>query len=371
MLKNEDFKLLKKVLYFDSASAWIMPNAVSQAWILYYKWQEEYWDILWDEWLDKVEITRKNVSKYLNCQKWEISFQVNTWTWMNIITSFFEKWDEIILNDLEFPTTNLPWIWKWFNLKYVKSRDFKIYIEDIEKLITDKTKAIVISWVNTFTWYKIDLIKLSKICKENWIKLIVNASQWIWAYELNLDEIEIDFCVFTWYKRLLAWYWIACLYVNKKNFWTQKYEIFNWWMSAKEPHDVVNDNLETKEDARKFDIWSPHFAWIFALGEAINYLNNIWLKKIEKKINELSFYLIKKLKENSIEITSPITFENEISWIIYIKPKNFEDLKKYLIKNEVYVASYKNWIRISLHFYNSFEEIERLIDYIKNYYQYK
>lgn len=362
---RKDFKLLNKVIYLDSASAWIIPKEVSRAWALYYKEQEKYWDILWDKWLNKVEGYREIVADFLSCQNNEISFQVNTWTWMNIITSFFERWDEIILNDLEFPTSNLPWIWKWFNLKYVKSRDYKIYIEDIEKQITNKTKAVVISWVNTFTWFKIDLLKLSALCKSKWIKLIVNASQWIWAYKLDLSLLDIDFVVFTWYKRLLAWYWIACLYINRKNFWTQKYEIFCGWMSAKEPHDVINNSLIIKEDAKKFDIWSPHFAWIFAIWEAIKYLQVIWQDDIEEKINNLTNYLILKLKENSIKITSPVDDENELSWIIYIKPDNYDEIKRQLVKNKTYVVSYENGIRISLHFYNNYNDIDRFMVKLK------
>jgi selenocysteine lyase/cysteine desulfurase len=36
-----------------------------------------------------------------------------------------------------------------------------------------------------------------------------------------------------------------------------------------------------------------------------------------------------------------------------------------MIQKKIYVVSYENWIRISLHFYNTEQDIDRLIDFIE------
>ena len=123
---------------------------------------------------------------------------------------------------------------------------------------------------------------------------------------------------------------------------------------------------------------TPNIAGVIGFGYVIKYLNQIGLEKIHEYELELRNYLVKRLKEISeIEIYN----ENSESGIVTINYKDIfpQDLSIYLDKYNICTRAgshcakilkdelkIKNTCRISLYFYNTKEEIDKLIEVLKN-----
>lgn len=88
---------------------------------------------------------------------------------------------------------------------YARS-DSKGFIDpnEIKRLIKNNTKAIFINHCSNVTGTLQDLKSISKICKENNVLLIVDASQSTGAVEFSIDEIEPDILCFTGHKSLFG-----------------------------------------------------------------------------------------------------------------------------------------------------------------------
>ncbi|MDQ6862939.1 MAG: aminotransferase class V-fold PLP-dependent enzyme [Thermoproteota archaeon] len=73
----------------------------------------------------------------------EIAFTHSTSEGMNIIAHMLSDKGIVISNELEFPSSNLPWLNKdKDNIKFVKARDDnKIIIEDIAKMVNHNGKT--------------------------------------------------------------------------------------------------------------------------------------------------------------------------------------------------------------------------------------
>ena len=73
----------------------------------------------------------------------DIAFTHSTSEGMNIVAHMLSDKGNIISNELEFPSSNLPWLNKnRNNVKFVKAnRGNKILIEDIVKMISENTDA--------------------------------------------------------------------------------------------------------------------------------------------------------------------------------------------------------------------------------------
>ena len=114
--------------------------------------------------------TREQIAFLLNTQPERIAFVRNTSDGLNILASGFpwQKGDRIILNDLEFPSNIYPFLnCQHFGVEidWVRHQDGKILLEDIELLITLRTRLISISHVQFLTGYRINLEKLGQLCK--------------------------------------------------------------------------------------------------------------------------------------------------------------------------------------------------------------
>ena len=88
--------------------------------------------------------------------------------------------------------------------------------------------------------------------------------------------------------------------------------------------------------------------------------------EIEKRILYLTRYLIEKLqKELNLYILSPLE-EKYRSGIVVFKADNAEVIVRKLEKEMVIVSARGGGIRVSPHFYNNEEDIDRLISVLKN-----
>ena len=139
-----------------------------------------------------------------------------------------------------------------------------------------------------------------------------------------------------------------------------------------------NKEIEYKNVPLRLEAGTMNIAGVLGLKEAILYLENIGMDKIEEYELELKKYAISKL-EDIPNIT--VYNENTNSGIITFNiDKIFaEDTSKYLnhyhicvragnhcskmVKDEIIV---KNTCRISFYLYNTKEEIDKLIDILKN-----
>lgn len=103
---------------------------------------------------------------------------------------------------------------------------------------------------------------------------------------------------------------------------------------------------------------------------AIKYISRIGIKQIERRILDITDYLIDKLQSLNLEILSPIEDEKYRSGIIVFKPKKrrpidiVTELEK---RNKIIVSARGKGIRVSPHFYNNEDDIDKLVSVLKDY----
>ena len=111
---------------------------------------------------NKFEETRLSIKNYINANSSEeIIFTKNATESINLVASIFgqqniEKDDEILISELEHHSNYVPWHYlrkkKKAVIKYAKiNQDLEIQVDEIKKLITNKTKIIAIRHISNVT----------------------------------------------------------------------------------------------------------------------------------------------------------------------------------------------------------------------------
>jgi selenocysteine lyase/cysteine desulfurase len=127
------------------------------------------------------------------------------------------------------------------------------------------------------------------------------------------------------------------------------------------PERMDNQKIDIRDDAARYEIGCPPLAAIFAVGASVDYLSSIGIEKIQGRILELTDFAIEGLEKKGFEVISPRAEKNR-SGIVVFKVKNAVDLCKRLFHHKIYVSPRGAGIRIAPHFYNTFEEIETLLE---------
>ena len=386
---DKDFPMLNKdIIYFDNSATTLKPKCVIDAMNDYY---ENYsanahrgdYNISFKV-DDEIDKSREAVKNFINARrKEEIIFTSGATESLNMIVfGFFENIlkenDEVILSKSEHASNILPWyilsLKKKIKLKFIPlDEDNKITTSNLLKTITDKTKVISLAHITNVIGDTRNINEIIEIAHSNNIYTVVDASQSIPHIKINIKEMDPDFLVFSGHK-MCGPTGIGVLY--------GKYELLLRMMPFKfgggmnesfSEEKLILENIPTR-----FEAGTQNIAAIIGLRHAIEYIDSIGLNEIHKHEMYLKNYLIRRLKEIPyIKIYN----ENSESSIVLINADDIMsgDLGLYLNSKNICVRSgthcakmlkeeshFNDTVRISLYFYNTYEEIDKLIDALKN-----
>ncbi len=385
MKSNNSFPMKEKdIIYFDNAATTFKPYRVIKRIIEYY---ENYssnshrgdYNISFKV-DDMIDYTRDNVKKFINAKnKEEIIFTKNTTDSLNMIVFgyFYNNLndnDEVILSSSEHASNILPWLIlstkKNIKINFVDSINEKLDIRDIENKITSKTKVISLAHITNVFGDKRDIKKICELAHKNNILVVVDGAQSVPHIKTDVQDLDIDFLAFSAHK-MCGPTGVGILY--------GKYELLNK-MIPFEYGGGMNltydeKSLKLVEIPYRFEAGTLDIASIIGFGETIDFLNEIGMENIERHDKYLRKYLISELEKIPyIKIYNKDTEGSTV--IINIDGILSGDLGLYLNSKNICVRSGKHCakmgdnkedtVRISLYFYNTYEEIDYLIKALKN-----
>ncbi|MFX1314862.1 MAG: aminotransferase class V-fold PLP-dependent enzyme [Promethearchaeota archaeon] len=380
-IRRIEFPVLKDLIYIMAASASPICKSAYENGIAYFNNMLNYGDIHFEDFMNEIELARKNIAQYINSKPEEITFLTNTSSGMNIVARLLEK-GEIIYPSIEFPASIHIFKRLGFICKKIPHKNNKYLVRDFEKRITRKTKYMIHSHVQSFTGFKQNLDSLGNFCRENELVNIINATQSFCSFEIDVKKHKIDILASNALKWACCGYGAGILYINNKLI-TEKGIPFSSWLSVEDPYSMDNENMRVINKTRYMDAFGgcPNFAALLSLKGGLDLIKNKigngntkdGVKKIQDRIILLTSKFINELKNLSYRIISPLDIEFR-SGILTLEHEKAEEIYEHLIKNNIYVTlkKYPNFskstlLRFAFNYYNNFEDITKTIYQLKKY----
>ena len=355
------FPAAKEFVYLATAGAPPISIPASRAGIRYYEEMASQGDLPWDRWLAEVETVRGKTANFIGANPEEIAFTFSSSHGMNLVAQMFGSEGEILTLADEFPSSTLPWLQQRSTMRFIESDPAGLLpMRKIEHAISPETRVIVTSSVQYRTGFYQDLIALGQLCHDRHILLAVDASQSIGAIPLDVHDARIDALVFSGYKWTMAGYGIAVIYLAKQHIQSDRFPIAGW-LSARQPELLINNELDLKNTAAALEVGCPNFAGIFSLGAALDLLVKIGPSHIEARIHELTDYLHDALHNRNFEIASP-SDRCDRAGITIVVVQNPEEVVKALTQRNILTAARGRGVRVSLHIFNTFEDVDRFVE---------
>lgn len=378
-IRSSEFPAASKTVQLKSAGGSPLSRSAYNEAKKYYDEMLNYGDIFWKKYFTKVETVRLKVAEYLNAKPSEIGFLINTSSCMNVILNYLDR-GKIIYPKAEFPVSIHAVQRRGIKLKAIKPIDNKFTVETIKRTIDNEITTLITSHIQYLTGFRQILQETGKLCKDRGIMHVVNATQSLGAFPIDVIESNIDLLVASGLKWACTGYGIGVLYIKEKLLADQEIPPSTGWLSVEDPFKMDPYNLKIQRRVKAFDAsgGAPHFPQIFALGGALSLLERIGegnlregIRQVKKRILFLSDYLIEQLKAFNLKIISPLEKKYQ-SGIITIDIPEAEKITRELRKNEVFLSCRRNpdtdkntFLRISVNFYNNTEDIDILIKSLK------
>ena len=212
----------------------------------------------------------------------------------------------------------------------------------------------------------IDLEKVSVETKKVNSVLVIDASQSLGAYPLDINKIKPDFLVTVGYKWLLGAYGLGYLYADDKYCQSGTPIEFSWLnkLGSEDFSKLVDYEDDYKPGARRFDM--GEFSAFTNLQMAIAALTQIkdWgVENIQETISLLTNEIELRAKARGFETPER---ESRMGHIIGIRfpNKDVGELAKKLAENKITISIRGNSMRVAPHLYNDEKDIDRLFEFL-------
>jgi cysteine desulfurase/selenocysteine lyase len=354
-----DFPVTERVVYLNSAGAGPLPRPVMEAATGYYREMMEEGDARWDEWLERRAAVRSRIAEFINAEPDEIALTMNTSSGMNVIVDALEGRGEVISCDLEFPVSTITWLHRGINVKFVEAVDGQLRTADVQRAMNEKTRIICLSHVQYSNGFRANLEELGEMKREH--LFVVNASQSAGAFEIDVKRMRIDALCSTGHKWMLSGYGSGFAYLSR-NLLDETRAHAIGWLSDERPFEMSNRDFHVRRDAAARVEWGcPPFAGIFALGAAVDYLQGIGIRDIERRVLSLNHYLTERLRADGWHVLSPVSKEGSRSGETLVYASRPARVVAHLARRGIAVTEKPQGIRIATHFFNNEADIEHLI----------
>ncbi len=389
-MNREDIPMLKNnLIYFDNGATTLKPQYVIDSIVDYYSnycanaHRGDYKTSLKVD--EAYEGVRQKIKKFINAKETsEIVFTSGVTDAINkVVFGYFkyhlQKDDEVLITEAEHASNVLPWFILQKELgikvKYIPlNTDHEVEINNVKKMITNKTKVISLAYITNVIG---DIRPIREICElahKNNILTVIDGAQSLSHIKTDVLIDDIDFLAGSAHK-MYGPTGIGFLYGKFNLLDKMKPLEYGGDMNAMFTSDGY---VELREVPVKFEAGTQNIAGVIGMGAAIDYITKIGLNKILTHEHKLKEYLVNELEKiDNIEIYNKNTTGSIVAF--NVKDIFSQDTAVYLDKYNICIRAgnhcakminnvfnVNNTCRISLGFYNTKEEIDKLIKVLRN-----
>jgi cysteine desulfurase/selenocysteine lyase len=391
---RDDFPILsrsvygKPLVYFDNAATTQKPKAVIDAICNYYLNHNANVHrgvhFLSQQATSDFELVRHKVAGFLNAANdSEIVFTRGATEAINLVASsfaetFLKTGDEIMVSQLEHHSNIVPWQVacerKGATLRVIPvTPEGELDLAEMEKMFSPKLKIIAISHISNTLGTINPIRQIVELAHKAGIPVFVDGAQGLSHGPVDVQQLGCDFYAFSAHK-MYGPMGIGGLFGKKH------------WLEQLQPYQLGGEMIDRvtfekttyNELPYKFEAGTPNVADVMGFGAAIDYLQNLGWDFIRSQEADLLEYATKRFRETEgVQIIgNPVEKASIISFIL----DGIHHYDAGTILDHIGIAvrtgnhctqplmdmlGLSGTLRASMAFYNTRQEIDKLIEGIR------
>jgi cysteine desulfurase/selenocysteine lyase len=333
---------------------------------------------------DAYEQARQKVQNFLGASSpKEIVFVRGTTEGVNLVAQsyggkFLQPGDEIVLSVLEHHANIVPWQMvakeKGAVLRIIPVTDNgEIMLEAYEALLGPRTKLVALTHASNSLGTILPVEEMTRAARRYGARVLIDGAQSVSHMPVNMQQIDCDFFVFSGHK-IFAPTGVGVVYARE-----ELLEIMPPWQGGGNMiRNVTFEETTYNEPPAKFEAGTPSIADAVGLGVALDYVNRLGLANTGKYEQDLLQYATEQLSRiNGLRLIG--TAREKVAVISFVlKDRQTEEVGRALDLEGIAVRAghhcaqpslrrfgLESTVRPSFSFYNTFDEIDRLVDAVK------
>ncbi|EHP70766.1 MAG: aminotransferase class V-fold PLP-dependent enzyme [Metallosphaera yellowstonensis] len=301
---------------------------------------------------------RKKMATFINAEPGEVSFVPNTSFGANMVIHGLNlgKGDVVLSDGLEFPSTVYP-LYKLaqrgVNVKLVRASPEELEDRLVEE-IGEGVKLVSVSHVSFNTGVTLNAKRIAEACRKVGALLLLDVIQSAGALKLDVKEMGADFVVAGGYKWMMSPQGSGFLYVRKGL--VPDPPLYGW-KSSSTYMEFNAEKFSIEEGPRRFEIGTIDVAANLAMASVAERLTPL-RDEVERRVRELSGHAIDVAEDYGLEVITP---KDRRAGIVVVKVDQPRKVAEELLARRIVVSPRGEGIRISTHFYNTEDEVDKAL----------
>jgi cysteine desulfurase/selenocysteine lyase len=373
---TDEFPVLAKWDFFNHAGVSPMPRAAAEE-MRKFAAESESGAYLGSAWYMDVERLRLLVAGMLNAHRDEIAFVKNTSEGLSIVARGVEwQWgDRIVTTNVEYPANIYPWI------EVARSHGAKLVMVaeesdaagrrqvPVEKILHEaaepRTRMVSLSQVEFASGQRHDIAAIGAFCRSHGKLLNVDAIQTIGVLPVDVKAMNIDYLSADGHKWMLGPEGAGIFYCRRELLERTR-PLMIGWMNVVNNRAYGDYDYTLQSTAGRFECGTYNIPGLLALKAALELLNSVGVDAVSGRIKSLTDRLIERLIAKGYQIISPREAERWSGIVSFVSPTHdhTEIVRRLRKEHRTELALREGRLRASPHFYNTEEQIDRLVEHL-------
>ena len=362
---RQEFPLLEAKTYLNSCSYGVLAKPVEAAFRKYLESRHAHGSD-WEVWVGELENLRGSLARLLRCPPDDVSISTSLSESLNSLASSLDPSqgrDTIVTTDFDFPTSSQIWLaQERRGARVVRARadetGVAIPLAAFDALIDDRTLIVSLPWVCYRNGVKLDIEPVIRLARERGALVFVDAYQAIGSLPLSALELGADFVAGGCLKYLLGTAGIGFMYV-RNSVQSPLIPVATGWFAQADIDAMDIYRNDPSPMARRFESGTPNVSATYACAAGIELVLDVGLETIREQAVHLTGLVVDGAQSRGWKLVTPATPERHGS-LIAIAATDAPALVRALAEDDIVVSDRDNNLRVSPHFYNNDDDIERL-----------
>jgi len=397
---REHFPITKECVYLDHAFVGPLTQEAASAVLRVTEAHARGASKTFEALIGECDRVREDFAEFIGASREEVAMVDTTSRGISTIACGLDwkSGDSVVIPEIEYLSNVYPWLnleARGVEVRRVPCPEGRVKVEDLMRACDSTTRIVSVSWVQFSNGYRVDISSLGEACRSRGIMLVVDANHALGAFEFDVSSLPIDALATQSFKWLCGPYNAGWLYVRHDLI--ERIRPFAVGpLSAIPAESFLDHGFALRTDAGRFETGVLNFSGIIGAGASLRYFRKVGMGMIEKRLAGLLEYLAEGLLSRGYHILSSRKNPERSSILIFRHPRPeivaFQVAKVPIQNNKkgnlnrakgldrrgvdpwhgeclnrlaaagIILSMREGALRISPHFYNTEEEIDRFLE---------
>jgi cysteine desulfurase/selenocysteine lyase len=366
--RRRDFPGLDSITYLNTAAESIPPRCVGEALEAY--WRDKQRGMQGREaHFAQVEGCREVSARLLGLKTSEVSFCSCSSEAYNLLASALnlESSDEIVVTDLDFPAGATPWlrlptapcVRLWSSVEGVLNP------ADLVPLLSPRTRLVQLSLISFYNGFRLDWQRTLNAIRTYAPQALISVDITQAFGRVVLDCPEADILISSTHKWTLGIHGGCVVGIPERNARRLTTHAGGWYHLTNAFESDRFQKATPKEGAASFSVGMPNFIALYALNASLRYLEAVGIEAISQHADPLVTEVHQGLISLGLSPMAPLTADCPTG-IVAFRHGQSSEIHKALEAERIQVMHHAGRIRIAVHGYNTRQDIDRLLQALRN-----